>query len=384
MDNFMFYSPTRFLFGKGEENQVGTMCAQYGAKKVMLVYGGGSVVRSGLLERVKSSLDKAGIPYCELSGIKPNPRLSSVYEGIQLGREQGVDFLLGVGGGSAIDAAKGIAVGILYEGDVWDLYKAGAEVPVSLPVGCVITLAATGTEGSASSVLTNEETNEKCGAKGDLLRPVFSIMNPELTCTLPAYQTACGVTDIMMHIIDRYFTNSKDTFVVDEISEALLRTVIKYGPIALEHPDDYNARAQIMWAGTLAHNNLCGVGREQDWSNHGIQAPIGGLYDSAHGAGLATVCPAWMLYVYKHDIPRFVRWATNVWGVENDVYDPEGVALEGIRRTKEFFKRMGMPVTLAELGVKDEDLEYLSKGRACGNFVKLNGDDIRAILELAR
>lgn len=384
MDNYTFYSPTRFVFGKGQENTVGALCKAEGAHKVMIVYGGGSVVKSGLLSRVKASLDGEGLAYCEHGGVQPNPRVADVREGIAQAREEDVDFLLAVGGGSCIDAAKAIALGVLYEGDIWDFFCGKATIQKTLPTGCILTLAAAGSEGSTNMVLTNEELCIKAGAGSDLLRPVFAVLNPELTYTLPPYQTACGVTDIFMHVVERYFTNSTDGYLMDELCESIFRTMVKYGPKVMADPEDYNARAQIMWGGMIAHNNTCAIGRVQDWASHGIQSPIGALYDSAHGAGLATVCPAWMRYVYKHDVARFVRFATNVFGVENDVYDPEGVALEGIARTKAFFKSLGMPVTLSELGVRDEDLDFLCKGRTTGNFVKLQEEDIRAIYELAR
>lgn len=385
MDNFTFYSPTKFVFGKGEENNVGALCKARGAKKVMIVYGGGSVVRSGLLDRVKASLQKEGIAYCEHGGVKPNPRFEHMCEGADLARKEGVDLLLAVGGGSCIDEAKGIGIAALYDGDPWDFFCGKKVADVCIPVGCVLTIAAAGSEGSDGCVITREDMKFKGGPAKvpDLFRPVFSIMNPELTYTLPAYQTGCGVTDIFVHVVERYFTNTPDGYLIDNLCESVFRTMIKYGPKAIENPEDYNARAQIMWGGMIAHNNTCGVGRVQDWGSHGLQAPIGALYDSAHGAGLATMCPAWMKYVYKHDVARFVQYATRVWGVDNDVYDPEGVALEGIARTKAFFKSLGMPVTLSELGVKDEDLDFLCD-RTTGNFVKLQKDDIRAIYELAR
>ena len=250
-----------------------------------------------------------------------------------------------------------------------------------MPVSCILTIAAAGSEGSNSSVITYK------GIKGDLgcelIRPVLSIMNPELTMTLPAYQTACGVSDIFAHIIERYFTNTKDVNLTDELCEGLMRNILKYGKVAVEHPDDYNARAQVMWTGTLAHNDICGCDRDQDWASHMIQHRIGAKYDSAHGAGLATIYPAWMKFVYKHDVPRFVRFATKVMGVDNDVFHPEEVALEGIRRIKEYMHNIGLPTTLAELGVKEEDIAELADFH-CGGFVPLGPDEIKQIYELAK
>ncbi len=386
MDNFTFYSPTKFVFGKGQENGVGALCKEQKATKVMIVYGGGSVVRSGLMQRVKDSLRNEGIATCEHGGVSPNPRFEHAMKGVGTVREEGVDFLLAVGGGSTIDEAKFIGIAALYAGDPWDFFCGKAIADRTIKVGCILTIAAAGSESSDACVITNQQKKFKGGpAKTpDLFRTVFAVMNPELTFTLSAYQTACGVTDIFVHVVERYFTNTPDGYLIDNLCEAVLRTMIKYGPKVIENPKDYNARAQIMWGGMTAQNNSVGVGRQQDWASHGIQHPISALYDSAHGAGLATICPAWMKYVFKHDVPRFVQYATRVWGVDNDAFDPEGVALLGIERTKAFFKSLGMPTTLSELGVKDEDLDFLTKGRCTGNFVKLNEDDIRAIYELAR
>lgn len=385
MLNFEFYSPTKFIFGQGQENQAGALCKQHGASKVLLHFGGGSVVKSGLLERVKKSLEAAGVSYVELGGVQPNPRLTLAKEGIELCRKEGVDFILAVGGGSAIDSAKCIAVGVCDDGDVWDFYTGKRSFDKALPVATVLTIAAAGSEGSPSSVITNEAEENKTGIKSDLIRPVFSILNPELTYTLPDYQKACGATDMFLHIVERYFTNTPDVYLTDELCEATMRTIVKYGPQMLANAQDYNAHAQIMWAGMIAHNNLLGVDREQDWASHGIQAPIGAKYDSAHGAGLACVCPAWMKYVYKQDVARFVRFATNVWGIENDVFDPEGTALKGIEATKQFFKSLGMPVTLAELGVKESDIDHLVNMRPeTGFFVKLKANDLKAIYELMK
>ncbi|MFR6343567.1 MAG: iron-containing alcohol dehydrogenase [Christensenellales bacterium] len=385
MLNFTFYSPTKFVFGKGEEKNIGKLLAERGTKKVLLHYGGQSAEKSGLLGRVRTSLDSAGIAYVELGGVHPNPRYSLAKEGMELARKENVDLILAVGGGSVVDSSKCIAIGALYDGDVWqDFYMDKKEITAALPVACILTIAAAGSEGSPGTVISNREVGIKEGVRAsDLLRPVLSILNPELTMTLPAYQTACGVTDMFIHLIERYFTNTPDVNITDEMIEGLMRTILKYGKVAVEHPDDYNARAQIMWAGTLAHNNICGVGREQDWASHHIQHRIGAKYDSAHGAGLATVFPAWAKYVYKHDVPRFVRFATKVMGVDNDVFHPEEVALEGIARIKAYFSSIGMPTSLSELGVKDEDIKELANFKD-GFFVKLTPADMEQIYELAK
>ena len=385
MLNFSFYSPTKFVFGKGEENNIGQLLSQRGTKKVLLHYGGQSAEKSGLLGRVRTSLKGAGIEFVELGGVHPNPRYSLAVEGMELARKENVDLILAVGGGSVVDSAKCIAAGTLYDGDVWqDLYIEKKPYTKVLPVACILTIAAAGSEGSAGSVISNREVGIKEGIRtNDLLRPVLSILNPELTMSLPAYQTACGVTDMFVHITERYFTNTRDVDITDELAEALMRTILKYGIVCVKEPDNYNARAQIMWAGMLAHNNICGVDREQDWASHHIQRRIGAKYDSAHGAGLATIFPAWAQYVYKHDVPRFVRFATKVMGVDNDVFHPEEVALEGIRRIKAYFASLGMPTSLSELGVKDEDIKELANFND-GFFVKLTPADMEKIFDLAK
>ena len=382
MNNFCFYSPTKYVFGKGEENNIGKYLQDYAPKKVLIVYGGHSAEKSGLLGRVRESLKGADIAYVELGGVHPNPRYELALEGIELCKKEGVDFVLAVGGGSTIDTAKCIAIGVVNEGDVWETYYEGnGMVTKALPVASILTIAAAGSEGSNGSVITYK--GHKFATGSDVLRPVLAVLNPELTMTLPAYQTACGVSDIFTHLIERYFTNTKDVNLTDEMCEALMRNIFKYGKVAVEHPDDYNARAQVMWTGTLAHNDICGCDRDQDWASHQIQHEIGAKYDSAHGAGLATVFPAWAKYVYKHDVPRFVRFATKVMGVDNDVFHPEEVALEGIARIKAYFSSIGMPTSLSELGVKEEDIKELANFND-GFFVKLTPADMEQIYELAK
>ena len=290
MKNFSFYAPTYFAFGKDTENEAGAYVKRFGGTKVLVHYGGGSVIRSGLLYRVTTSLENEGIPYVLLGGVLPNPRSGLVYEGIKLCREEGVDFVLAVGGGSAIDSAKAIAAGAVYEGDFWDYYT-GKRIEKALPMGTILTISAAGSEGSPDSVITNENGMFKRGASGDAIRPKFSILNPALTQTLPAYQTAAGITDIMAHLLERYFTNTKDVEVTDRVIEGLLMTMIHEAPKVIANPDDYEARANIMWAGMMAHNDCCGVGRDQDWASHNIEHELSALYDCAHGAGLAAVFP---------------------------------------------------------------------------------------------
>ena len=358
MDNFTFYSPTFFSFGKDTESQAGELVKRFGGSKVLIHYGGGSVVRSGLLDRVKKSLDSEGIGYVELGGVKPNPRSGLVYEGIELCRREGVDFVLAVGGGSTIDSSKAIAAGTLYDGDFWDLYD-GTPITKALPVGTVLTIAAAGSEGSPNSVITKEEGMIKRGTGSDLIRPKFSILNPALTQTLPAYQTAAGATDIIAHLYERYLTNTKEVEVTDRLIEALLLTMKHETPRVIEDPDNYDARANIMWAGMMAHNNSCGVGRSQDWTSHGIEHELSALYDCAHGAGLAVTMPANFRYVVDHDVMRFAQVAVRVWGCSMDFADPKKTALEGIDKLQQFLISIGMPSDLEGVGGKEEDIPKL-------------------------
>lgn len=388
MDNFTFYSPTYFVFGKDTEKEAGKYVKRFGGSRVLLHYGGGSVVRSGLLDRVKASLEAEGLSWIELGGVKPNPRSGLVYEGIGLCKREGVDFVLAVGGGSTIDSSKAIAMGTVYDGDFWDFYG-GEKLPErTLPVGSVLTIAAAGSEGSYASVITNENGMYKRGCDCDVIRPVFAIMNPELTMTLPPYQTASGGTDIMSHILERYFTNTEGCEITDRLCEGVLKTMIKELPRVLEDPFNYEARANIMWAGTVAHNNSCGIGREQDWGSHNLEHELSALYDCAHGAGLAVITPAWMTYVMGHDVDRFAQYAVRVWGCEMDFAHPEETAKEGIARTKAFFRSIGMPTSFAELGAKEEDIPKLLEtlqidGRTIGKFVSLGRKECEEIYRLA-
>lgn len=387
MNNFNFYSPTFFVFGKGRENEVGKQVKRFGGTRVLIHFGGGSVIKSGLLERVKASLSAENIYFAELGGVMPNPRSGLVYKGIEICKCENIDFILAVGGGSAIDSAKAIALGALYEGDFWDFYT-GKSVEKALPVATILTISAAGSEGSTGSVITHENGMLKRAANSDALRPVFSVLNPELTCTLPNYQTACGATDMMAHVMERYFTNTQNVEITDRICEAVLLTVIKETPKALANPNDYDARANIMWAGMVAHNDICGVGREQDWSSHQIEHELSALYDVAHGAGLAVIFPAWMKFVMKHDVMRFAQFAVRVWGCEMDFKNPENTAHQGIERYEQFMTSIGMPIRFSGLGAKAEDIPTLVKTAGLetgtmGSFVKLTEVDIKKIYELA-
>lgn len=387
MNNFTFHNSTRIIFGKGNENTVGSEVRKY-SKKVLLHYGGGSIKKSGLYDKVVKSLKEAGVEHIELGGVKPNPRLSLVYEGIDLCKKNDIDFILAVGGGSVIDSAKAIAVGVLYDGDVWDLYMKKATADKALPIGTILTIPAAGSESSESSVITKEEGQLKRDIGYDFIRPKFSILNPELCSTLPPYQVACGAADIMAHVMERYFTNTPNVEFTDRLSEATLVTMINNVPRVLKDLNDYDTFAEVMWAGTIAHNGLLGTGREQDWASHMIEHELSGIYDIAHGAGLAIVFPAWMKYVYKRNVNRFVQFAVRVWKVEQDFENPERTALEGIARMEDFFRSIGLPVRLSEAGITDNRFEEMAEKAAgtgtLGGFMKLNKDDIVNIYKLAK
>ncbi|WP_298112037.1 iron-containing alcohol dehydrogenase [uncultured Bacteroides sp.] len=389
MNNFVFYSPTEFVFGKDTEGQVGELSQKYGARKVMIVYGGGSAQRSGLLDRVKASLDKAGLSWCELGGVQPNPTDGKVYQGIELAKKENIDLLLAVGGGSVIDTAKAIAAGVPYSGDFWDFFEGKAKVEAALKVAVVLTIPAAGSEGSGNAVITKEATLQKLGIKvPGLLRPVFSIMNPELTYTLPPFQTACGAADMMAHIMERYFSNTPDVELTDRISEGVLKAIIEEAPKAMKNPQDYGARANLMWAGMVAHNDICGVGREEDWSSHALEHEVSAVYGVAHGAGLSVIFPAWLTWMTTHNLPKLVQFAVRVWDVPAEG-NPEAVALEGIRRLRRFFSSLELPITFRELGIPEPDIDLLvnslhrNKGELLGNYVKLTRQDTAEIYRLA-
>ena len=389
MENFEFYSPTCFVFGKDTENQAGKYVKRFGGSKVLIHYGGGSAERSGLLGRVRSSLDASGIAYVELGGVKPNPRSGLVYEGIDLCRKEGVDFILAVGGGSVIDSSKAIAAGAIYDGDFWDFYQ-GKWIEKALPIGTILTIAAAGSEGSGDSVVTKEDGMFKRDAHGDVIRPKFSILNPALTQTLPPYQTAAGITDIMAHLYERYLTNTDEVEVTDRLIEGLLLTMIHEGPRVIEDPDNYQARANIMWAGTMAHNNSCGVGRTQDWNSHTIEHELSALYDCAHGAGLAVTMPAVFTYELSHNVMRFAQAAVRIWGCQMDFANPEVTARAGIEAFRNFLISIGMPKNFEELGAREEDIPKLvdilcngdgRKGTISG-FVTLDEEECSKIYKM--
>lgn len=388
MENFDFYSPTEFVFGKNTHLEAGSLVKKYGGSRVLVHYGSESAKKSGLLDKVYESLEKEGLYFVSLGGVKPNPRDTLIYEGIELCRKENIDFILSVGGGSTIDSAKGISVGYYYDGDFWDFYVRKAEITKALPIGTILTIAAAGSEGSPSSVVTKEDGMLKRDIWSNLIRPKFSILNPDLTCTLPPYQTACGITDIMAHVFERYFTTSVEVECTDRLCEALLLTMIKEGPRVIEDPYNYEARANIMWAGTVAHNDIVGCGRNQDWNSHGLEHELSGLYDCAHGAGLAVIMPAWMEYVRNTNLMRFCQMATRVWGIEMDFENPDVTAMAGINAFKQFLKNIGMPVTFEELGAKEEDIPVLVDKLGIGEsvrdgFKKLNKEDVTNIYKLA-
>ncbi len=387
MNNFTFQNITKIIFGRGTENSVGQETAKY-SKKVLLHYGGGSIKKTGLYDRVVKSLKDAGVEYVELGGVKPNPRLGLIHEGIELCKKNGIDFILAVGGGSVIDSAKGIAAGMYYDGDVWDLYLRKAYVDNALPIGVILTIPAAGSESSGASVVTKEEGQLKRDIGYDFLRPKFAILNPEFCFTLPAYQVACGAADIMAHIMERYFTNTTHVEFTDRLCEATMTTIINNVPRALANPNDYDAFAEIMWAGTVAHNDLLGTGRQEDWASHMIEHELSGIYDIAHGAGLAIVFPAWMKYVYKVNLNRFVQFAVRVWKVEQDFHDPEKTALEGIARMEAFFKSIGLPTRLSDAGITDDRLEEMAVKCAgtgtVGGLRRLDKNDVLNIYRLAK
>lgn len=388
MEGFQFQCPTKIVFGRGVENLVGEEVKKYG-DKVLFHYGGGSIKRIGLYDKIVESLKSAGVSFIELPGVKPNPRLSLVRKGIEVCRSSGVDFILAVGGGSVIDSAKAISVGVPYKGDVWDFYVDRAEPMEALPVGVVLTIPGAGSEASSSSVITNEEDWRKLSLSTELLRPKFALMNPEITFSVPPYHTACGAADIMAHVMERYFTNVLHADLTDRLCEATLKTVIRNVSIVLREPENYDARAEIMWASTVAHNDLLGTGRIGDWATHIIEHELSGLYDVPHGAGLAVLFPSWMRHVYRNRIDIFVQFAVRVWNVEPDFQDPEKTVIEGIERLKSFFKQIGLPTTLRELGVCDDRLEEMAlrctgSGRfKIGSFMKLGKDDVLSILRNA-
>lgn len=392
MENFQYYTPTKIIFGRGAEEQTGQLAAEQGCKKVLVHYGGGSVVRSGLLERIYRSLDAAGISYVSLGGVVPNPRLSLVYEGIRLARKEQVDFILAVGGGSVIDSAKAIGYGVANEGDVWDFYEKRRTAKACLPIGVVLTIAAAGSEMSDSSVITKEEGWLKRGYSSNYARARFAVMNPELTMTLPKYQTASGCVDIMMHTMERYFNRSENMEMTDGISEHLLRTVMKNAKILMNEPDNYQARAEVMWAGSLSHNGLTGCGTGGgDWASHQLEHELGGMFDVAHGAGLAAVWGSWARYVMDAAPERFAKFAVNVMGVEPEA-EKLKTAQKGIEAMEDFYRALDMPVCIGDMGIEltEEQMRELAEKcshfgkRTIGCIKKLDQEDMYQIYKEAR
>lgn len=390
MNNFTFYSPTEFVFGKGVENQVGELCARYGAKRVMIVYGGGSVVRSGLLERVKSALAAVQMESCELSGVQPNPIDTKVREGLALAKDFQPDFLLPVGGGSVIDTAKAIAVGYYYEGDFWDFYIGKAKPQKALPLGVVLTIPAAGSEGSGNTVITNTETKVKNGLRMPmLLRPKFALMNPELTMTLPAWQTASGISDMMAHILERYISNTPDVQIGDRLAEGMLLAIMEMAERVMKDPMDYEARANIMWSGTIAHNDTCSLGRQEDWFSHAMEHEISAEYDVTHGAGLAVIFPAFLQYAAKHNPHKVAQLAHRVLGIA-DSGNMEQDAMQGALALKTWLHDvLQMPVTFAQLGIPNPDLELLNtrlhrlKGEVLHGYMDLDAAATMEIYHIA-
>ena len=387
MENFVFQNTTKIIFGNGTENSAGAEVKKY-SNKVLLHYGGQSIKKFGLYERVTKSLAEAGIEFIELSGVQPNPVLSMVKEGIELCRKNNIGCILAVGGGSVIDSAKAIAIGVPYEkGDVWDFFMGKAKAEAAISIGVILTITAAGSESSVVSVILNEKTQMKKGYHSSFMLPKFAILNPELTYTLPAFQTACGSADIMSHIFERYFTQSKNTDLTDRLCEGTLKTVVENTPIVLTNPENYDARAELMWASTLAHNGLLGTGRIEDWGSHKIAHEIGAVYGTTHGAAISVTFPAWMKYVYKQNIGRFKQFAFRVWGVDPCFGDDESIALEGIKKLRDFFKEIGLPTTLRELNIGDDKFEEMAlkelQWGPIGNFMKLQKEDIVNILKLA-
>ena len=389
MENFEFVSPTHFVFGRDAEQKVGAKLAERGATRVLLHYGGSSAVKSGLIDRVKASLAEAGIVCVELGGVRPNPEITLVREGVALCKREGVDWILAVGGGSVIDSAKAIANGACIEEDVWELFETKRPNPHVLPIAVVLTIPAAGSEASKNTVISNDELQRKSGYGNDFQRPKLAFMNPELTFTLPEYQTAAGITDMFAHLLERFFDDMGAVPVTDNLNLSLMRTVRAEAPRVLVDPENYDARANIMWAGMLCHQGLAGVGRHEDWATHALEHELSAFNPAiTHGAGLAVMFPAWMEYVYDANPARFAQYGREVFGLAT-TGDVEDDALSAIDETRAFFASLGMPTTLAELDVCEDDIEKMiptlraNKGEVFGSFKKLTMDDARAIYRIA-
>ena len=393
MKDFSYFAPTEVVFGKKSEEQVAALVKKYGGTKVLVHYGGQSAIRSGLLDKICSLLTEGSVSFIKLGGVVPNPRLSLVHEGIELCRKEGIDFILAIGGGSVIDSSKAIAYGVPYEGDVWDFYLGKATPTEMLPVASVLTIPAAGSEMSESSVITNEDGDVKLGYSNNLSRPKFAIMNPERTFTLPPYQTAAGVTDMMMHTMERYFTKDDDMDLTTDLAEASLRSIKNAVFAVLKNPEDYRYRAQIMWGGSLMHNDLTGCGVVSDWATHQLEHELSGMFDVTHGAGLAAIWPSWARYTMHENLSRFVRFAVNVMDVPNDFTDPEGTALKGIEAMERFYHAIGMPINIKELigrDITDDEIREMTRKcsrnytSTCGALKVLKAEDMEAIYQMAR
>lgn len=398
MNSFTFVSPTKFIFGAKVTDEVGSHLVAAGYRRVLLAYGQGSVEKLGTLDRVRDSLNKAGVEFVELSGVRPNPEITSVREGLKAARDFGIDLVLALGGGSVIDCAKAIAVSYDYDGDPWDFSSKKTPITKALPVACVLTIPAAGSEASDSCVISNDELGMKSGMNSDLIRPAIAFMDPELTYTLPVYQTAAGITDMIAHILERYFSGVGAVSVTDNIATGLIRSIIDNSVTVLTNPLNYEARANIMWASTLAHNGIAGIGRGiggrvGDWSSHGLEHELSALDTSiTHGAGLAVIMPAWMRYVMPANPLRFATFARDVFNIffdENNPASIEAAAKMGIDELQDYFTSMGMPATLQDLGLCEDDIERMiptliaNKGEEFGSFMKLTADDARAIYRSA-
>ncbi len=391
MLNFDMHLPTRIIFGKDTQKEIGSLIKPY-TKKALLHYGGNSIKKSGLYNQVVSSLKENNIEFVELGGVVPNPRLSLAEEGAELCKKEGVDLILAVGGGSVIDSAKAVAIGACND-DIWKFYEEGGEIKAALPVATILTIPAAGSESSPHTVITNEEKQIKKGYGSNYLKPVISIVNPELFFTLPKNQIANGVADMMSHIFERYFTNTTDTDLTDGLCETTLKTIMKNALLVSQNPENYDAWCQVGFGGTIAHNDILGLGRAQDWACHDMEHELSAIYDIAHGAGLAILTPAWMQYVYKTNINMFVQFAVNVMGVEDSYRAPDAIVTEGIARLREFYKKMGLPATLTEIGIEESKFELMAKkatGEAygkehsIGGLKKLNWQDVQEIYKLAK
>ena len=388
MNNFTYITPTKYVFGRGVQSEAGKLSSEMLGERVLVVYGGGSAVRSGLLEEVTRALDAAGVSHIELGGVQPNPTDALVRQGCSLCRSEKVTGLLAVGGGSVIDTVKAIAIGVCYDGDFWDFFTGKAIPTRALPIGVVLTIPAAGSEGSGNTVITLEAEKKKLSLRTEsLLRPKFALLNPELTYSLPPYQTACGIVDMTAHILERYFTPTQGVSVTDRVSEGLLLAIINEAHVVMHNPTDYDARANIMWAGTLAHNGICGTGKQEDWSSHFMEHEVSALYDVAHGAGLAVIFPAFLTHVAQYKPNRVAMLARNVLGVTQP--DDTQAAAEGIAALRAFFRSLGMPTTFAELGIPQPDIPRLvqmlhaNKGETLGSYYPLTAEDTSKIYHLA-